>query len=84
MGRLIDADVLIEEYSQASGLKLVVENAPTAYDVEKVVEELEDEKNKRIQNILLNSQSDFIDQEITREETLFDKVIEIVRKGGVE
>lgn len=33
--RLIDADALIKEYPQASGLKLVIENAPTAYDVDK-------------------------------------------------
>lgn len=46
MGRLIDADALIEEYPQASGLKLVIENAPTAYDVEKVVAALE--KHTRI------------------------------------
>lgn len=38
--RLIDADALIEEYPQASGLKLVIENAPTAYNVDKVLEEV--------------------------------------------
>lgn len=40
MSRLIDADALIKEYPQASGLKLVIENAPTAFDTEKVVKEI--------------------------------------------
>jgi hypothetical protein len=40
--RLIDADALIKEYPQASGLKLVIENAPTAYDVDEVVKEVKE------------------------------------------
>lgn len=49
MSRLIDADALIEDlkgslfYSDAIPF---VEDAPTAYDIEKVVEELEEVKNR--------------------------------------
>ena len=71
--RLIDADALIKEYPQASGLKLVIENAPTAFDTEKVVEQLESEK--------------IIHYGLHTEETdimKIDDAIDIVKKGGVE
>ena len=70
--RLIDADELIEEYPQASGLKLVIENAPTAYDVEKVVAELEEYEQGRLEMYDWQGQSAVSD------------AIDIVRKGGVE
>lgn len=75
MGRLIDADALIKEYPQASGLKLVIENAPTAYDVKKVVAELEDAK------FLMPPENDnhYADNGLFLEDA-----IDIVRKGGVE
>lgn len=93
MGRLIDADELLEKIRlnynnhqnvSAGAIKDMINTTNTAYDVERVVAELEVQKNKRIQSILLNSQSDFIDQEITSEEKRFEVVKEIVRKGGVE
>lgn len=46
--RLIDADALIKEYPSASGLKCVIENAPTAYDVDAVVEELKNAGNQEV------------------------------------
>lgn len=70
--RLIDADALIEEYPQASGLKLVVENAPTAYDVDAVIAELCKEAN--------DTTVDFCNGVFVNVES----VIDIVRKGGVE
>lgn len=71
MGRLIDADDLIEElgkreYSREKhDFKILIEKQPTAYDVEKVLAELEklDRKTFRI------SPKDAID---------------IVKAGGVE
>lgn len=54
--RLIDADELLQEFEtenvahnsdiwHITGIKAFIENQPTAFDVEKVVEELEEESN---------------------------------------
>lgn len=72
--RLIDADALIKEYPQASGLKLVIENAPTAYDIEKVAAELYNAESVKLFGSL-NSGNRLIP---------VSDAIDIVRKGGVE
>ena len=71
--RLIDAEKLIEKYPQASGLKLVIENAPTVYNVDKVVEELEKEK--------FEVPDCRFDVDLN---TTIDMAIDIVKRGGVE
>lgn len=78
--RLIDADALIKEYPQASGLKLVIENAPTAYDVEKVVKELLTERKP-----VLAEKTTFLGiSQLTTVGHQVDitKAIDIVKKGG--
>ena len=91
MGRLIDADDLIEflDSERKSGLALhdfsmvgsylnaikFVENMPTVYDVEKVVAELEEKMNDA-----KNLWDD--DDYYTGEAVAFAWAIEIVRKGG--
>ena len=79
MGRLIDADALIEEAKElhVDDFMLVlgmVNKQPTAYDVEKVVEELEEN-----QKIVFHFDGRKPIQSID-----YEKAIEIVRKGGVE
>ena len=92
MSRLIDADALIEflDSERKSGLALhdfsmvgsylnaikYVENMPTAYDVEKVVAELEEmeEKAIKVKNVTVSSYAC----------GMMHKAIDIVRKGGVE
>lgn len=70
--RLIDADALIEDldgsmfYSDAIPF---VEDAPTAYDVDKVVEELEQPNNYTIV--------------AGKHFTTVERAIEIVKKGGI-
>lgn len=78
--RLIDADALIEEldkmeYSREKhDFKRLVENQPTAYDIEKVVAELED----AIKYVTLDGKD-------TGLAALYPiQTIKIVRKGGVE
>jgi len=79
MGRLIDADVLIEAINEQvkgwgkSGIIpslfssiAIVQNQPTAYDVEAVVAEME--KHTRIMMPVIPAK----------------EAIDIVRKGGVE
>lgn len=85
--RLIDADALIEEMRKTeeecenamtcpswwSALS-VIEKQPTAYDVEKVVAELEKLPNREADYYYANS-NDVIDRE---------DAIDIVKRGGVE
>lgn len=81
--RLIDADKLIEEIKQEIDMRYmyspkgfinVINNQPTAFDVEKVVSELEDYK---MWKELLIYDLDF------RERQIIKKAIEIAKEGGV-
>lgn len=71
--RLIDADKLRKEihmsYSDDLGIREVIGEQPTAYDVDKVVE--------RLRNIQMESSSSEFDYGI-------DRSIEIVKSGGIE
>ena len=76
MSRLIDADAFIaslQEYIDkpitAGLVATLVELFPTAYDVEKVVERLEEYKKQWMD-------SDYLDG--------VDEIIDIVKRGGVE
>lgn len=57
---------------------------PAAYDVDKVVEQLEEMRDISTQNIALNSQENDIDAEILRETSHYLSIIEIVKSGGIE
>ena len=81
--RLIDADKLIEEIKQEIDMRYmyspkgfinVINNQPTAFDVDKVVEQLEDYK---MWKELLIYDLDFIERQIIK------KAIEIAKEGGV-
>lgn len=85
--RLIDADALlkhfetIQEQENAIGLDFVaitdeIKEQPTAYDPDKVVEQLEKEKNPLYRE----------DGSLMGKRTVIriDKVIEIVKGGGVD
>ena len=81
--RLIDADKLIEEIKQEIDMRYmyspkgfinVINNQPTAFDVDKVVEQLEDYK---MWKELLIYDLDF------RERQIIKKAIEIAKEGGV-
>ena len=75
MGRLIDADkfkVYLQEYLGYGHAIPWVDAQPTAYDVEKVVKQLEEEKE-------IVKEYDKYHCSVR-----LDKAIDIVRKGGVE
>ena len=90
MGRLIDADKLLEEtrrdrdyarkngfldmYYERQALIDRIESQPTAYDVDKVVEQLESLRNAEADYYYAGS-NDVIDRE---------DAIEIVKGGGVD
>ena len=79
MSRLIDADDLLQEFENENvahnsdiwhitGIKAFIENAPTAFDTEKVVEQLE------VLHDLVND----------NQKLAVSQSIDIVKKGGVE
>lgn len=80
MGRLIDADALKQDlrkcqiesliaHTEEKNVFDVINDQPTAYDVEKVLAELEEYKKQWID-------SDYLDG--------VDEIIDIVKAGGVE
>lgn len=86
MGRLIDADELLTQIRQIDFLKIpnstklsaceimeIVNNQPTAYNMDKVVAELEDLEEDFCQCFRKCEEQCFI-----------QRVTDIVRKGGVE
>ena len=92
MSRLIDADALLQEFEtenvarnsdiwHITGIKAFIENAPTAFDTEKVVEQLmniHDEgycPNEDVLECVLNKACS---------DCYREKIIDIVKKGGVE
>ena len=90
MGRLIDADALMKDIIKRFGCKPyievgnkceyihnIIEEQPTAYDIEKVVAEIE----KQGYEVEIDDGSLF-----TRSHTVIDTYVAIakVRKGGVE
>lgn len=95
MGRLIDADKLLEEtrrdrdYAEKNGFMDMyherqalidrIEAQPTAYDVDKVVEQLEDRKSLMLETLKI-SEADIDRGRIYG----MDKAIEIVKAGGAE
>ena len=92
--RLIDADKLIEELtikavskdahiiSIANAVVNLVNNQPTAYDIDKVVEELEEVKMRYFLTIANtgDEKSDFAYENVGN---ALDEAIEIVKQGGV-
>ena len=81
MGRLIDADafersVMCSDAEDMQDVIYALRDYPTAYDTDKVVEQLEKEKNpiyREVESIMGDRQSIKI-----------DKAIEIVKGGGVD
>lgn len=73
--RLIDADELIKDRVENDPVRIAVKCAPTAFDKEKVIEELKSAENYLYVNGIRITNFKFI-------HTL--TAIEIVEKGGIE
>uniref|UniRef100_UPI0040574AC3 hypothetical protein n=1 Tax=Acetatifactor sp. TaxID=1872090 RepID=UPI0040574AC3 len=100
MSRLIDADefmiklaAIAKEFAKSDKQKALMgramyclENQPTAYDVKKVVEQLEEMKSLSKDAVEYEKRHGSIEDRIRAEQSLKDlsKVINIVREGGVE
>lgn len=83
--RLIDADAFKEQMGTGTKIRRMmcdaIDNQPTAYDVEKVVEQLEEWSFEA--EIVIPS-SDGYEDTATKQIICTQNAIEIVRKSGVE
>ena len=86
MSRLIDADKLLEELREyhplsiSYGILSDIEYFPTAYDVDKVIEQLENEAANNTEFFT----DDYRDDYYRGAYAAYNEAIEIVKKGGAE
>lgn len=93
MSRLIDADAFIEKLQKDESINVIadimisrVNDEPTAYDVEEVVAELEDAKEKVAKEDYCRTKN-FFKNDCGHKDCFkccSEHLINIVRKGGVE
>ena len=86
MSRLIDADKIIDSLGNSDmdfAIGAVIDEQPTAFDVDKVVEQLEEEKKRAFKLCLATNDSTQRLKYIEKEQTIA-LAIEIVKGGGVE
>lgn len=92
MSRLIDADKIIDSLGNSDmdfAIGAVIDEQPTAFDVDKVIRQIKDVKEKK-DGVCIDVQCELCDYsndcgEIDMSYKLaLDKAIEIVRGGGVE
>lgn len=86
MTRLIDADKIIDSLGISDmdfAIGAVIDEQPTAFDVDKVVERLEEEKKRAFKLCLGTNDSTQRLKYIEKEQTIA-LAIEIVKGGGVE
>lgn len=86
MSRLIDADKIIDSLGNSDmdfAIGAVIDEQPTVFDVDKVVEQLEEEKKRAFKLCLATNDSMQRLKYIEKEQTIA-LAIEIVKGGGVE
>lgn len=86
MSRLIDADKIIDSLGNSDmdfAIGAVIDEQPTAFDVDKVVEWLEEEKKRTFKLCLGTNDSTQRLKYIEKEQTIA-LAIEIVKGGGAE
>lgn len=82
MSRLIDADKIIDSLGNSDmdfAIGAVIDEQPTAFDVDKVVEQLETKKTKATE-----LKKKYIPEYFKGKADAFEFAIEIVKGGGVE
>ena len=91
MGRLIDADDFIASLNEyvkkpmTAGLcATLVEMFPTAFDTEKVVEQLEDRKSQLLKEFVLKDKAQTVKENAISRMNEIDGCIEIVKRGGID
>nr|DAZ41957.1 MAG TPA: hypothetical protein [Caudoviricetes sp.] len=86
MSRLIDADKIIDSLGNSDmdfAIGAVIDEQPTVFDVDKVVERLEEEKKRAFKLCLGTNDSTQRLRYIEKEQTIA-LAIEIVKGGGTE
>lgn len=86
MSRLIDADKIIDSLGNSDmdfAIGAVIDEQPTVFDVDKVVERLEEEKKRAFKLCLGTNDSTQRLKYIEKEQTIA-LAIEIVKGGGVK
>lgn len=86
MSRLIDADKIIDSLGNSDmdfAIGAVIDEQPTVFDVDKVVERLEEEK-KRVFKLCLGTNDSTQRLKYIEKEQTIALAIEIVKGGGVE
>lgn len=86
MSRLIDADKIIDSLGNSDmdfAIGAVIDEQPTVFDVDKVVERLEEEKKRAFKLCLGTNDSTQRLKYIEKEQTIA-LAIQIVKGGGVE
>lgn len=86
MSRLIDADKIIDSLGNSDmdfAIGAVIDEQPTVFDVDKVIERLEEEKKRAFKLCLGTNDSTQRLKYIEKEQTIA-LAIEIVKGGGVE
>lgn len=86
MSRFIDADKIIDSLGNSDmdfAIGAVIDEQPTVFDVDKVVERLEEEKKRAFKLCLGTNDSTQRLKYIEKEQTIA-LAIEIVKGGGVE
>lgn len=86
MSRLIDADKIIDSLGNSDmdfAIGAVIDEQPTVFDVDKVVEQLEEEKKRAFKLCLGTNDSTQRLKYIEKEQTIA-LAIEIVKGGGAE
>ena len=86
MSRLIDADKIIDSLGNSDmdfAIGAVIDEQPTVFDVDKVVERLEEEKKRAFKLYLGTNDSTQRLKYIEKKQTIA-LAIEIVKGGGVE
>ena len=88
MSRLIDADKLLEELREyhplsiSYGILSDIEYFPTAYDIDKVIEQLEKLEKEHPYKVI--GQPDTYSQYNEAWQDCMDRVLGIVKRGGTE
>ena len=86
MSRLIDADKIIDSLGNSDmdfAIGAVIDEQPTVFDVDKVIERLEEEKKRAFKLCLGTNDSTQRLKYIEKEQTIA-LAIEIVKGGGAE
>lgn len=93
MGRMIDAGKILDNLSgmlkimdDYDAVKKVINDMPTAYDVDTVVKQLEEEKNLHKRMIKYEQKNGTVTEEFQarRAVEVLERAIEIVKGGGVD